>query len=470
MTPPIRVVELFSGIGAQASALERAGIPHECVAVCEIDKYAYASYCAIHGNVPNLGDITKVKRLPECDLLTYSFPCTDLSMAGKRKGMTRGSGTRSGLLWEVERLLMDMRNRDHLPMTLVMENVDAITYKANKKDFKQWISALSDMGYASSYKVLNASDYGIPQNRDRCFMVSRLDSLSFQFPRPRPSDIRLKDILEWDVPKRYFLSNVAVAGLIAHKKHDTRNNGFGHKITDPEKDNAATLKASCGWKNTDTFLECREGSNTNGLDLIGNLTVPGRSETSQRVYDPKGISPTICTMQGGGLQPKIAVYPCLSPDRIEKRQNGPRFRGQDEDMFTLTAQDRHGILIRNNTSQGYIEAQDGDGLILDQPDSKTKRGRVQEGRSPTVMTSGQVGTVDKMRIRRLTPRECWRLMGFTDDDFDRVKKIRTSDAQLYKQAGNSIVVDVLVAIFDELYNTKQRIKQPTLMEFEKAII
>ena len=396
----IRVVELFSGIGAQASALERAGIPHECVAVCEIDKYAYASYCAIHGNVPNLGDITKVKHLPECDLLTYSFPCTDLSMAGKRKGMTRGSGTRSGLLWEVERLLMDMKNRDRLPMTLVMENVDAITYKANKKDFKQWISALSDMGYASSYKVLNASDYGIPQNRDRCFMVSRLDSLSFQFPRSRPSDIRLIDLLEKNVPKRYFLSDVAVAGLIAHKKrHDTRNNGFGYKITDPEKDNAATLKASCGWKNTDTFLKC-----------------------------------------------------------------------QDEDMFTLTAQDRHGILIRNNTSQGYIEAQDGDGLILDHPDSKTKRGRVKEGRSPTVMTSGQVGTVDKMRIRRLTPRECWRLMGFTDDDFDRVKKIRTSDAQLYKQAGNSIVVDVLVAIFDELYNIKQKIKQPMITEFEKVII
>jgi DNA (cytosine-5)-methyltransferase 1 len=327
-------------------------------------------------------------------------------MAGKRRGMSKDSGTRSGLLWEVERLLSDMKERDVLPSTLLMENVDAITYKTNKRDFEQWIAALADMGYTSSYKILNASDYGIPQNRNRCFMISRLDGMYFRFPERRPSDIRLKDILERDVPERFYLSDRAVVGLITHKeRHDSAGDGFGFRITDPERERASALKASCGWKNTDTFLACSRVSDT----------------------------------------------------AIE--------RG-----LGLTAQDRHGIMIRNNTSQGYIEARNGDGVILDQPDSETKRGRVQGGRSPTVMTSGQVGTVDKMRIRRLTPRECWRLMGFTDDDFDRVKKIRTSDAQLYKQAGNSICVGVLVAIFDELYNTKQRIKQPTLMEFEKAII
>lgn len=111
MMEPIRVIELFAGIGAQHQALKQANIPHDVVAISEIDPGAVRAYEAIHGKVNNLGDITKVEHLPDCDLLTYSFPCQDLSVAGKRKGMAKGSGTRSGLLWEVERLLVDMRER-----------------------------------------------------------------------------------------------------------------------------------------------------------------------------------------------------------------------------------------------------------------------------------------------------------------------------------------------------------------------
>ena len=429
--PIIRVVELFSGIGAQASALERAGIPHECVAVCEIDKYAYASYCAIHGNVPNLGDITKVKHLPECDLLTYSFPCTDLSMAGKRKGMTRGSGTRSSLLWEVERLLLEARSRNKLPTILQLENVPALVNKKNIRNFSKWIDILTQMGYTSSYKIINSKAHGIAQNRARCFMVSCLDGIKFEFPEGYALDNCLKDFLEKDVDPKYYLSQKAIDGLILHKKrHESNGNGFGFRPLRPE-DIAHSITAGEGHHNNSSYLL---EETIQGCEQIAELN--GSYESTSRIYSVNGCSPAINTCQGGQRQPKI--------------------------------------LVRSNTSQGYIEDESGDGIILDQPNSKTKRGRVQKGMSPTIMTSGQVGVViidgNSYSIRRLTPRECWRLMGFTDDDFDRVKKIRTSDAQLYKQAGNSIVVDVLVAIFDELYNTKQRIKQPMITEFEKVII
>lgn len=213
---PIRVVELFAGIGAQHQALKQAQIPHEVVAISEIDQGAVRAYEAIHGPTNNLGDITKVEHLPDCDLLTYSFPCQDLSVAGKRKGMSKGSGTRSGLLWEVERLLADMRERESLPNALLMENVDAILFEANIRDFKKWIARLSEFGYTSSYKVLDAADYGVPQRRKRCFMVSLLDGRFFTFPKGIPLDKRLKDVLEDDVDESYYLTDEQIASYVAH--------------------------------------------------------------------------------------------------------------------------------------------------------------------------------------------------------------------------------------------------------------
>lgn len=196
----IRVIELFAGIGAQASALERLGLDHERVAVCEWDEPTYKVYCAIHGDTPNLGDITKVEHLPECDLLTYSSPCQDISVAGHKAGLAKGSGTRSATLWDVGRLLEDMRERDVLPEVLLMENVDSILFKHAINDFLQWVRFLDGLGYTNSYQVLNAKDFGIPQNRKRMFMVSTLTLGKFKFPEGRPLTIRLKDILEKDVP------------------------------------------------------------------------------------------------------------------------------------------------------------------------------------------------------------------------------------------------------------------------------
>lgn len=181
----LRVVELFAGIGAQASALERLGIPFEST-VCEINKQAYKVYCAIHGDTPNLWDITKVEHLPDCDLLTYSPPCQDISIAGSQKGLKEGSGTRSSLFWEVLRLLRDCKYRNKLPPVLIMENVDAIVNNDNLPHLNRFIIELNTLGYESSYSLMNAKDYGIPQNRNRFFMVSTLDKGHFVFPEPMP--------------------------------------------------------------------------------------------------------------------------------------------------------------------------------------------------------------------------------------------------------------------------------------------
>ena len=181
---PLRVIELFSGVGAQRMAFnivsERTGLKFDFVAQCEIDKYAVKSYNAIHGETPNLGDITKVETLPECDILTWSFPCQSLSMAGKKEGMKEGTETESSLAWEVIRLL----KCSHRPEWLVMENVPAITYKGNIKDFNQIIKALGNLGYINRYGIFNATDYGVAQDRDRCMMVSHLGGAIPDFPKP----------------------------------------------------------------------------------------------------------------------------------------------------------------------------------------------------------------------------------------------------------------------------------------------
>ena len=236
----LRVIELFSGIGAQAEALKELGLDYEVVATSDIDKHANLGYEAIHGKVNNLGDITKIEHLPECDLLTYSYPCTSISLAGKREGMVEGSGTASSLLWEVGRLLADMNERKILPEVLLMENVDAVLNKVNKPEFDRWCNILSEMGYCNSYTIMNAKDYGTPQNRKRIFMVSTLTMGEFVFPDPCPDGRVLRDVLEQDVPESYFLSEKRLATFKRHKeRNDAKGNGFGfkvHEITDEERE------------------------------------------------------------------------------------------------------------------------------------------------------------------------------------------------------------------------------------------
>lgn len=217
---PIRLIELFAGIGAQAKALENLGVPFEHYRICEFDKYAVKSYNAVHGTAFKTSDVSKIHAADlgivdtdqYCYIMTYSFPCTDLSKAGKQKGMSRESGTRSGLLWQVERLLREMEER---PQILLMENVPDVVADKFIADFADWLAFLDGIGYKSKYEILNAKGFGVPQNRDRCFMVSWLGDFYYDFPIPFPLTRRLKDVLEERVDKRFYLSDKQVQSIMA---------------------------------------------------------------------------------------------------------------------------------------------------------------------------------------------------------------------------------------------------------------
>ena len=218
-TKPVRLIELFGGIGSQAMALTRLGVDFEHYRLVEFDKYPVKSYNAIHGTAFEPTDITKIHGSDlgivdtdrYCYLMTYSFPCQDLSIAGKQKGMSKGGGTRSGLLWEVERLLNET---EHLPQLLLMENVPQVHSSKNMADFENWIQFLESKGYSNYWQDLNAKDYGVAQNRNRCFMVSILGDYCFYFPTPRKLDKVMKDYLEDSVDEKYYVSSDKSQALI----------------------------------------------------------------------------------------------------------------------------------------------------------------------------------------------------------------------------------------------------------------
>lgn len=230
----IRLIELFAGIGSQAMALRDLGVDFEHYKIVEFDKFAVASYNAIHKTDFKTIDIRNVRGLDLeicntdkfCYLMTYSFPCQDLSMAGKQKGMTKGNGTRSGLLWEVERLLNECVE---LPQVLLMENVPQIHSKANMPDFQKWIDFLASKGYSNYWKDLNAKDYGVAQNRNRCFMVSLLGKWNYKFPQPLPLEKKLSDYLEDEVEQKYYLNHEKTQKLIQLLiKNRTLREGTGY--------------------------------------------------------------------------------------------------------------------------------------------------------------------------------------------------------------------------------------------------
>ena len=227
---PIRLIELFGGISCQAQALMNLGIDFEEYRYCDFDKYACQSHNEIMGRNDKPSDITKWKGedLGVCEtdkycyIMTYSFPCTDLSTAGKMAGMERGSGTRSGLLWEVERLLKDC---NELPQVLLMENVPQVHGKKNKASFDEWCQFLESLGYKNYWKDLNAKDYDVPQSRNRCFMVSLLGDYSYEFPKPIELKLRLQDLLEDEVDEKYYLNDKMVKYIQEKNDKYTGNNG-----------------------------------------------------------------------------------------------------------------------------------------------------------------------------------------------------------------------------------------------------
>lgn len=384
----IKLLSLFSGIGAFEKALDNIGVDYELVNYCEIDKYASKSYSLIHNvdETMNLKDVRNVdtsKLTKDIDLVTYGFPCQDISIAGKQNGFEdeKGNRTRSGLFFEALRIIEDTK-----PKIAIAENVKALTSKRFIKEFDTVIKSLNEAGYNCYCKVLNSKNYGIPQNRDRVFIVSirkDIDNFEFHFPQPIELNLKLKDLLEDNVDEKYYLSEKLEIYVLG--------NAVNKQLKDMYKRENAYLNKNISYT-----------INTNSLRRVGDTNY-------------------ICD----GIDEEIQV--------------------------------KDYIKIREATKKGYSEAYAGDYVNIQYPNSKTRRGRVGKGIANTLLTSKENGVVvgNPLRLRRLTEKECFRLMGFDDTDCDILRNNGISMTQIYKQAGNSIVVDVLEYLFKELFNAVQ---------------
>lgn len=287
---PIRLIELFAGIGSQAKALTNLGVCFEHWKVVEFDKYAIKSYNAVHGTNFETSDIREVhaadldlrERERFCYIMTYSFPCQDLSVAGNQRGMKKGSGTRSGLLWEVERILDECGTE--LPHVLLMENVPMVIAEKNIDDFYAWRGKLESLGYSSYVQILNAKDYGIPQNRARCFMVSLLGEWSYTFPQPKELKLRLKDMLEENVDEKYYVSE---RGALHYKSQAIRKevhpSGRRHSVNTDGK----------GSEQLDRFICERWGGYTNRSVELGYIDKGTGKHQSNTIYSKEGLARTM---------------------------------------------------------------------------------------------------------------------------------------------------------------------------------
>lgn len=285
---PLRLIELFAGIGSQTQALTNIGIAHKVVAISEIDKYAIQSYEAMHGTANNLGDIRKIEELPDADLWTYSFPCQDISVAGKGAGIKEG--TRSGLLFEVERLLRVASEKGTLPKYLLLENVKNLVSKKFKADFDKWLDFLAELGYTNYWKVLNAKDYGIPQNRERVFCVSiRGEHEPFVFPKPKELTIRLRDMIDETVDERFYLKESTIRSILRSTFNSRRD----------------SIRPGDGLANTLLARDWRGPQCVQVGEVVGGKW-DKMHDISKRVYEPDGIAPTVHCQQGGNTELKIA--------------------------------------------------------------------------------------------------------------------------------------------------------------------
>lgn len=498
----LRVVELFAGIGAQRMALTLAGIPHEVVAICEINRHSLASYRAIYGDCPNLGDITKVERLPPCDLVTYSFPCQDLSLAGKRKGM--GEGTRSGLVWEVVRLLEGERER---PEWLLMENVPQVLTSPLWPDL---LGRLEAMGYRSKWRKLDSSRFGSAQKRVRAFMVSRLSQEPPDLPEcaPNAPSLCLRDVMEPTRDER-FIKRIPLerikwrqgyepsAGQSAPVSEDTGQSFYSRRMLYSSSSSSPTLRTFHSLKDmvkvvgpgSSTPIAEEEGKvyypdrvlyssssssssptvcadhHNNRIKVIADWQREGRLDLANRVYSQDGASPAM-VCHGGGER-EIKVFAC-SDDEGGLDQNivpsktfrNRRYFEPDGASPCVTA-----------SSQGLIKDTKDGGLDMTMRhrtvSARKRRLYMGGGAAPTVLQSdGKIDVFEEqttdgyLAISVLTPRECWRLMGFPEWAYLRASRV-SSETQLYNQAGNSIVVEVLVAIFCAMLRPQRRMVQMT---------
>ena len=482
MPQKLQVLELFGGIGACSKALERLGIEFEIADYVEIDKYAVKSFNAIHGTNFIPQDITKWDKDIPVDLIMHGSPCQDFSIAGKQAGGDEGSGTRSSLLYETLRIVEKLK-----PTYVIWENVKNLLSKKHRHNFDAYLAAMEKLGYKNYYQVLNAKNYGIPQNRERVFTVSiREREREYEFPQPFPLERKLKDMLEDAVDERYFLSDAMMdyfMGVNQRPSKFPRKERFLQNINRKDQDRANSITTNPGNRPSDNFVVAsREQDENLKIKLCNELVQKGVVKGGEIINHSYTNSPQRSTL-----------------DKYIESKNGI--------MPTITTRpDCLGYVdccIKTANKQGYDIATDGDGVDLAYPNSTTRRGRVGHGVAKTLACQDTMGVVEyktknqriidtaeksgfrqgetayldvyngtprtdttstinagtdshqnniiahQYRIRKLTPKECWRLMGFDDADFEKAEKVN-SNAQLYKQAGNSIVVNVLEKILGNL--------------------
>lgn len=398
-------LDLCAGIGGFRLGLESAGF--KCVGFCEIDKFAVKSYKAMFDTEGEWykDDITKLKGddVPYADIWTFGFPCQDISIAGKQRGL---SGKRSGIYFSIIDLIKSKEEKDK-PTFLIIENVKNLLSINGGWDFRKVLSELDEAGYDAMWQVLNSKDFGVPQNRERVFIIANLRS------RGR------REILPIGGENSSTLKQV-IGGCQGERVYDS--NGISCTLT------------GCGGG----------GGGKTGLYFIDQSTTKTRVTDNSRCITSRYTAGIVNrTASNSAVLEAKAV---LTPDRTVKRQNGRRMKEKDEPMFTLTSQDRHGVAIKEATKKGFAEAHIGDSINIAFSNSKTRRGRVGKQVAQTLDTQCMQGTLtENFRIRRLTPKECFRLQGFPDELFEKARLVN-SDAQLYKQAGNAVTVNVAFAV------------------------
>ena len=644
--PKLTMIELFSGVGAQKRGIDNTGLYDlEVIATSDIDKEAVVEYAAIHHELTNelvenfkgyptrecmikelkernigmdfdknkmydwdkllkkktkdiekywlamtlqnnLGDISKIKQLPEADCWFYSSPCQCFSIAGKQDGIDAtcnscgnkynpmlldvdkryicpicGSddikGTRSGLLLEVERLLIKSIETNTAPKYLCLENVKNLVGKQFKSDFDAWLKRLEHLGYNTYWKILNAKECGIPQNRERVFAFSirkDIDTGKFTFPIPFDNGLRLKDVLENNVDEKYYINTERAANLIKQlvdkgqlkgqreccdmsdnnpntkeiantivQRYDkgisarraertavaelqpilVKNQGTEYV---KDLDESVTLKARDwkGWDNYGSTAIVESEKLIDKAERLGGMFDDKTRHQAGSVWDTNGLSPTLDTMAGGLRQPCVVETEQQREQLIVNIGNSSRYRinnfgevfdnqngihklqeidgyvelevgGELRKVFVEKLMNKYFpqflseyieskntelkvIGIKQATKKGYIECELPGCADLSFPNSQYRRGRVQGNGQivPTLTASeGGIRYIESIySIRKLTPRECFKLMGFTFEDWDKCSNVGISNSAGYKAAGNSIVTDCIKLLFEHLYKAQ----------------
>lgn len=462
----------------------------------------------------NLGDISKIEQAPYADCWFYSSPCQCFSVAGKQDGIDAtcnvcgqkynpmeldvehryicpncGSddvkGTRSGLLLEVERLLIKAIETNTAPKYLCLENVKNLVGKQFKPDFDAWIKRLEHLGYNTPYSVLNAKECGVPQNRERVFAFSirkDIDTKNFTFPIPFDNGLRLKDVLEKNVDEKYYINTERAANLIQQLVDKGQLNARSilvkNQATEVSKsiEVANTLMAR-DWKGfgNQEMVAIVDSDKIDSSKRLGGLWDGETTHQAGSVWDTNGMSPTLDTAQGGGRMPHIvedtAKPICVGNTTPSGKSQCNAVYSTEGVSQTLCA-GTHGyatgsileeqtpevVGIKQATKRGYIECEIPGCADLSYPSSTTRRGRVQDnGRICPTITATETGVhyIESVyRIRKLTPRECFKLMGFEFEDWDKCVAMGISNSAGYKAAGNSIVTNCISLLFEHLYKAQ----------------